>query len=292
MKKKYHLTEKIFFALLAALFSCSAYPINEVKSYENKCIHIDFLKKTYETIPISTEKNNSEFIFSSTDKIYNHTNKTCIKLNNISGEAQEITIRLDNPRIRHVEILKSNNISSEAPVVSGLDYPLENWKTIGSEIMFTLSMEPGSTQQVELRLGSIFPYNSHIQISSSKAAIDTLIWQQMAIGLLSGLIFSMVFYSASIGINSKDNTYLFLFGSTVFVTLLQLNDIGALYQLWPDSIYWNNVSSGIFAVISTLCGVELARSYLITKSNTPRADKFLKGISLYLLFFALPLPLL
>ena len=252
MKKKYLPTEKIFFALLAALFSCYSYSLTEDKLYDKKCSHIDFSKNTYKTLPISTDKkNNAGFSFFSTDKLYSHTNKTCITLNNISGEAQEITIRLDNPRIRHVEIIKSQNNSSEAPIVSGLDYPLENWKTIGSEIMFTLSMEPGSTQQVELRLGSIFPYNSQIQISNSEAAIDTLIWQQMAIGLLSGLIFSMVFYSASIGINSKDNTYLFLFGSTVFVTLLQLNDIGALYQLWPDSIYWNNVSSGIFAVIST-----------------------------------------
>jgi signal transduction histidine kinase/CheY-like chemotaxis protein len=295
MKKKY-LTHKIlFFAALGAIFSCYAYSTTEVKSFtkENECTHIDFLNNTYKTIPISTEKKiNEGFLFSSTDKIYSHTKKTCITLNNISGERQEITIRLDNPRIRHVEIIKSKNNNSEAPVVSGLDYPLENWKTIGSEIMFTLSMEPSSVQQVDLRLGSIFPYNSQIQISSSEAAIDTLFWQQMAIGLLSGLIFSMVFYSASIGINSKDKTYLFLFGSTVFVTLLQLNDIGALYQLWPDSIYWNNVSSGIFAVISTLCGVELARSYLITKASTPRADNFLKGISLYLLLVAMPLPLL
>ncbi|MBK8289313.1 MAG: hypothetical protein IPK95_12370 [Cellvibrionales bacterium] len=165
------LTEKIFFALLAALFSCYSYSLTEDKLYDKKCSHIDFSKNTYKTIPISTDKrNNAGFIFSSTDKIYSHTNKTCITLNNISGEEQEITIRLDNPRIRHVEIIKSQNNSSEAPVVSGLDYPLENWKTIGSEIMFTLSMEPGSTQQVELRLGSIFPYNSQIQISSSRSS--------------------------------------------------------------------------------------------------------------------------
>ena len=130
------------------------------------------------------------------------------------------------------------------------------------------------------------------KVSTTDEAFEAIVLQQMAAGLLSGLIFSLVFYSAFLGLISKDKTYLFLFGSTTGVTLLQLNDMGVLYLLWPDAIYWNNVCSGIFAVASTVCGVGLARSYLITAGNTPRADKILRVYFWYLLLVSLPTPLL
>lgn len=282
-------------ALLALLvfFTCQAL------AQDKKCNEIDFFSGTYITLPVSTGNGESSHMkFLTTDKEYQYADHICINIQNLSGTTQKITIRLDNPRIRHVEFLSTskNNNTSEGNItplaISGLEYPLKNWKSFGTEIMFNVIINAGEEKQFEINFGSIFPYNSQIQISSASKAFEVIILQQMAAGLLSGLIFSLVFYSAFLGITSKDKTYLFLFGSTTGVTLLQLNDMGVLYLLWPDAIYWNNVCSGIFAAASTVCGVGLARSYLITSEQTPRADRILQGYFWYLVFIGLPLPLM
>jgi signal transduction histidine kinase/CheY-like chemotaxis protein len=260
---------------------------------DKKCNEIDFFSGTYITLPVSTSNSESSRMqFLTTDKEYQYGDNICINIQNLSGTTQKITIRLDNPRIRHVELLNTFEGNIAPLAISGLEYPLKNWKSFGTEIMFNVSINAGENKRFEINFGSIFPYNSQIQISSASKAFEVIILQQMAAGLLSGLIFSLVFYSAFLGLTSKDKTYLFLFGSTTGVTLLQLNDMGVLYLLWPDAIYWNNVCSGIFAVASTVCGVGLARSYLITAEQTPRADRILRAYFWYLVFIGLPLPLI
>lgn len=263
---------------------------NNSETTKKQCEKIEFLNREIFSISASTT-NSDRFIFIATDKNYDHVFSICLEIKNLSDTSQNITVQLDNPRIRHAELINVSGDTKTPLAVSGLEYPLKNWKRFGSEIIFNIDIPPGENQKIELNIGSIFPYNSQIQISDSETAFNILTKQKMATGLLCGIIFSLVFYSAFLGISAKDKTYLFLFGSTSCVTLLQLNDMGELYFLWPDSIYWNNVSSGIFAIISTFCGVGLARSYLITKGTNPKFDRILAIYFWYMAIIALPLPL-
>ena len=275
-------------SLIALLIFC-AFP---VFAQDKKCNEIDFFVGNDTILSVSTNSSESDHVqFITTDQEYQYVDHVCIRIKNPSSATQKITIRLDNPRIRHVEFLNIAEGNNIPLAVSGLEYPLKNWKIFGTEIMLNTSIKPNEEKKFEINFGSIFPYNSQIHITTTDEAFEAILLQQMVAGLLSGLIFSLVFYSAFLGINSTDKTYIFLFGSVTGVTLLQLNDMGVLYLLWPDAIYWNNISSGIFAVFSTFCGVGLARSYLLTTENTPRADKVLRAYFWYLLLVALPLPL-
>ena len=204
-------------ALLALLvfFTCQAL------AQDKKCNEIDFFSGTYITLPVSTGNGESSHMkFLTTDKEYQYADHICINIQNLSGTTQKITIRLDNPRIRHVELLNTFEGNITPLAISGLEYPLKNWKSFGTEIMFNVIINAGEEKQFEINFGSIFPYNSQIQISSASKAFEVIILQQMAAGLLSGLIFSLVFYSAFLGITSKDKTYLFLFCLSTVVTLL------------------------------------------------------------------------
>ncbi|HSC76342.1 MAG TPA: 7TM diverse intracellular signaling domain-containing protein [Pseudomonadales bacterium] len=292
---KYNLFHQIakIIAAITLLLTWSALAQSTTSQQDRTCRHINFLADTYTTIPITTEDNPTKAIsFLSTDKKYDHTSGACIEIKNISGEKQEFSIRLDNPRIRHAEVFNRTDDGIAQLSVSGLDYPLKNWQALGSEILFTRTIDKEEDQIIYIQLGSIFPYNSQIIVSGTEKSFNEIISQQLASGLLAGFIFALTFYSAAIGINTKENTYLFLFGSAFFVTLLQLNDLGLLYFLWPDAMYWNNVCSGIFAVTSTLFGANLARSYLMTKGKMPRADMFLHVFVWYLAVIALPITLL
>lgn len=257
------------------------------------CPAIDFFSATHQTLPIATSNVNSDKVrLLTTDKEYENTGHTCLDITNFSGVAQKISIRLDSSRIRHVELVDISGGHTTPLETSGLEYPLKNWQSFGSEIMFSINLAPGESRQLELNIGSIFPYKSHVQISNSDAAFNTLIFQQMITGLLTGLIFALVFYLAYLSINAKDKTSIYLFLSASCATLLQLNDMGLLYPLWPNATYWNNVSSGIYSTLSTIFGIGLARHYLLTEKSTPRTDKLLRIFFWYLILVTPPLPLL
>jgi signal transduction histidine kinase len=293
-----HMTLKLLGKIptLLALLTLLACPAlaknnNSTNPGETRCPTIDFFPGTHQEFPITTESEASEKVqFLTTDKEYEHTGHICLDIRNLSGTPQKITIRLDNSRIRHVEFFDMTTGYNTPLGTSGLEYPLKNWQSFGSEIMFNITLAPGTEKQLGLNFGSIFPYKSQIKISNSDSAFDTLIFQQTITGLLTGLIFSLVFYLAYLGINAKDKTSIYLFMSASCATLLQLNDMGLLYPLWPNAIYWNNISTGIYSASSTIFGIGLARHFLLTKNTTPRTDRILSFCFWYLIFIALPLP--
>jgi signal transduction histidine kinase/CheY-like chemotaxis protein len=241
---------------------------------------------------IKTQEQTVAPLLEATDTAYAHQGSLCLNLINKTASTKNISIYLENPRVRHVELINVTGSTHTLMGVSGMEYPLKIWEKLGAEIIFDLNIPANSSQTFNLNIGSIFAYNSRLLIQDSGRIFNIVTLQQSVTGVLVGFILSLVLYSLLIGLATKEKTYLFLFGSTSMVTLLQLNDMGMLHLLWPDALYWNNISSGVFAIISTICGIGLARNYLATKDSTPRADLWLRILFWYTLVVALPTPFL
>lgn len=241
---------------------------------------------------IKTQKHTGKSLLEATDTAYIHQGQACLNLVNQTTSTKNISIYLENMRVRHVELMDVTGVPHNLIGIGGMEYPLTSWEKMGAEILFSLQIPASSTQTVHLNIGSIFPYNSTFLIRDTDHIFNIIILQQAITGVLAGIIISLVLYSLLVGLATREKVYLQLFGSTLCVTLLQLNDIGMLYMVWPESLYWNNSSSGIFAIASTLFGIALARNYLLTKKMAPKSDKWLRIVFWYTLLVTSPLPFL
>lgn len=229
--------------------------------------------------------------FIATDTTYANTGSTCLTFINASRAPFPFSISIENPRLNHVELLKKDNNLTYPIGIAGIDYPLENWQQYGGEILFNLEIPPHNQQTYHLNMGSISTFNSLMFVTSTDNLLKKLQLQQTITGLLIGIILSLIVYALFLAISGKQKIYILLAGSATGVTLLQLSDLGALYPLWPKSIYWNQVCSPFFAIVSTAFGCKLAREYLFTVENMPRTDKGLSYYFWYLILFSLPLSL-
>ncbi len=281
------LPQQLFACLLSALLLLFAIP---AQSADAPCPAITFTADTEALLPIHTAETDTTKanLIQGSDKPYGYQGKSCFTLHNASDTDQTVSIRMENPRIRHAELSTTRQGKVLPLVIAGTDYPLKSWKTFGAEVVFTIHLPAQTTESFTLTVGGIFAYNSHIRIATDNQTLDTLIKQQMFSGVLVGFIFALIIYACLLWIFTKDSAYFFLIGSTGSVTLLQVSDMGMLYPLWPDAVYWNNICSGAFTAFSTFCGIGLARNYLTLKDNTPKMDRFLQLYSWYLTLIAFP----
>ncbi len=271
-----------FLLLISTALQCAA--------DTNNCKTIYLSKNTNATTELKTNTSFIDSLLEASDIAYTQQGRACINVVNRTNTSKKISLYLENPRVRHVELINISHEKHTLIGVSGMQYPLENWEKIGSDILFDLDIPANTSQTFNINAGSTFAYNSIVLIQDSSNIFNVIILQQSLTGVLAGFVFSLVLYSLFIGFATKEKTYFFLFGSTCMVTLLQLNDMGMLYLVWPNSLYWNNISSGVFAISSTIFGISLARYYLQTQESMPKTDLWLRIIFFFLTIIALPIP--
>jgi signal transduction histidine kinase/CheY-like chemotaxis protein len=269
--------QKVLLLFLVLLLLClSSFSMADNTS----CPTFQIPSSTRVSLSLKTQETTQNILLG-TDIPYDHQGSTCFHINNTSDSTQELSIYLENPRVHHIELLRAIGDLYTPIAAAGMSYPLTRWGEFGAEIIFNISIPAHTVESFSLAAGSIFPYNTQLQIDSTSNIFHTLILQQMLTGILAGFILSLVFYIAVLGLTTREATYIYLFISTLCVTLLQLNDMGMLYVIWPQYPYWNSIDSGIFTVASTVGGIGLARSFLVTKLEAPRCDYLLKGIFWY-----------
>ncbi len=256
----------------------------------NNCRTFYLMDDTNINVRLQTQADITESILEATDTHYLYQGSICFNFVNQSSNIKHISIYLENLRVRHVELINTTLPHHQLMGISGMEYPLNKWEHLGAEIIFNLSIPANTTETYKLGIGSITAYNSLVMIQDSNRLFNSITLQQSITGVTAGFVLSLVLYSLLVGFATGESTYFYLFGSTLFVTLLQLNDMSMLYLIWPEALHWNNICSGVFAIISTIFGASLARSYLMTRENTPRTDKLLRFIFWYLIVIALPTP--
>ena len=219
---------------------------------------------------------------------YQNQSYNCFVLRNTGHETLLLAAHLENPRMNFAELHSvSGGIIASSQL--GTDYPLALWGESGTDSTFNIELKPGTESRHELHIGSKSPYNTSIHIIERKNLLKTLALEKTVAGILSGMIGILTIYFLFLSISTKDKAFFYLAGSTASVTLMQLNDLGILYSLWPRSIHWNQTCSMVFAVLSTIFGNCLARNYLDTLTTMPRIDRVMKWFGWYIFLFTLPL---
>lgn len=219
----------------------------------------------------------------------------CVTLVNEGALPVELLAHVLNPRIKHIAMHRESpdgGMDQAAGVhVAGIDYPLTQWKTFGSELILPLVALPQQRTTYVFETASAITYNSALAIQHSDTLLHGLAQQQIAAGLLIGMIAGIALYFLFLGLSHREPTYLYLTGSTLSVALLQMGDLGKLYGLWPSAIHWNQASTAFLAVLSTLFGSCLARKFLLLRDHMPRTDRALNAYAWYNLLVCVPLSL-
>jgi PAS domain S-box-containing protein len=103
--------------------------------------------------------------------------------------------------------------------------------------------------------------------------------ESIFIWLFYGVMLSLAIYNLLIYISTRDMSYLFLSLFATGISLHSMSYNGLAFQfLWPDYPAWGNIANMLFNSISCIFAVLFSRSFLDTRLNLPRFDRFLLGL--------------
>jgi PAS domain S-box-containing protein len=141
--------------------------------------------------------------------------------------------------------------------------------------------------------------------SQGTVSAPTILWQPAALwqhdqetyaifGLYFGLLIGLLAYNMLLYFSVRDRVYLVyvLFVASVGLSQLANSGLGAQF-VWPELLWWNNVSIMVAYGASGTFGLLFARIFLSTRTKLPRLDillRVLTGLWLTELFVALTLP--
>jgi PAS domain S-box-containing protein len=142
-------------------------------------------------------------------------------------------------------------------------------------------------------------------MSHGTVSAPTILWQPAALwrhdqetyaifGLYFGLLVGLLAYNMLLYFSVRDRVYLVyvLFVASVGLSQLANSGLGAQF-VWPELLWWNNVSINVAYGASGTFGLLFARIFLSTRTKLPRLDillRVLTGLWLTELFVALTLP--
>ncbi|MES2948287.1 MAG: 7TM diverse intracellular signaling domain-containing protein [Pseudomonadota bacterium] len=142
-----------------------------------------------------------------------------------------------------------------------------------------LDLTPGASTNLYLRVAS-----------QGVVAVPTTLWQPAALrqsdqqtysvfSLYLGLLIGLLLYNLLLFVSVRDPAYLLYAGMVACIGLGVASSDGIAAQfLWPESVWWNNRSPLVFQTGSGAFSILFVRSYLGSKSNAPRLDRWMRAL--------------
>ncbi|MCX7680080.1 MAG: PAS domain S-box protein [Spirochaetes bacterium] len=143
-------------------------------------------------------------------------------------------------------------------------------------IAFPIHQPPGEST-IYLRVkseGSLtVPLEAHLPENFSRRV-------QIELALLFlhyGIMLALFLYNLFIFISYKEKSYLFLSLFLGSIAIFSMTQNGIAFQfLWPNALWWTNVSNPFFLFLSVLCALAFSRFFLNMKKELPRFDVFVR----------------
>lgn len=153
--------------------------------------------------------------------------------------------------------------------------------------VFPLETGPDDPDTYFMRFSTGSAMNINLTAWSPKAFEKKRNSERILSSAFFGAIVVMIFYNLLLFVASRVFCYLYhaLFVSASALFLFTLYGLAFQY-LWPESIWWANTCMPILVFLCNISCVVFARSFLLTKQETPAMDKVFAG---YILFNCLAL---
>jgi len=103
--------------------------------------------------------------------------------------------------------------------------------------------------------------------------------EQIQYGFLYGIMAAMVLYNLFLFFSVRDRSYLFYVLYISCLCMLLASHRGLTFEyLWSESALWNRHAEFVAGGLAFTFCLLFARTYLDTKKNTPKSDRFLLGL--------------
>ncbi len=147
--------------------------------------------------------------------------------------------------------------------------------------IFKLTLAPKSEKTLYFQFKSTESLGIQLSLWEPEVFAQYLAQQQFIFGLYYGFLFIMVLYNLALYIPLRESCYLYYVCYVACLGLHQFTKDGLASQyLWPQWVWWNNISLILFLEISLFSVTYFASSFLRTKERNPRIDQILAGIKL------------
>ena len=191
--------------------------------------------------------------------------------------ARSWLLELAYPPLDHLELyLPDDSGSFTLAQRTGDALPFDSRQIRQNNYLFELSLEPGQTKRIYLRLESQGSIQAPLTLWSPNAYLEEQPGRIYVLGIIYGVLLVMLVYNLFIFLSVRDTSYLYYILYIASFGLYQISVNGAgIEYFWPDSPWWANAATPFLIGSAALFGCQFARSFLHTAEHSPWVDRLL-----------------
>ncbi len=191
--------------------------------------------------------------------------------------ARSWLLELAYPPLDHLELYLPDDSGSFALAQrTGDALPFDSRQIRQNNYLFELSLEPGQTKRLYLRLESQGSIQAPLTLWSPNAYLEEQPGRIYVLGIIYGVLLVMLVYNLFIFLSVRDTSYLYYILYIASFGLYQISVNGAgIEYFWPDSPWWANAATPFLIGSAALFGCQFARSFLHTAEHSPWVDRLL-----------------
>ncbi|QTS85752.1 response regulator [Ectopseudomonas khazarica] len=191
--------------------------------------------------------------------------------------ARSWLLELAYPPLDHLELYLPDDSGSFALAQrTGDALPFDSRQIRQNNYLFELSLEPGQTKRIYLRLESQGSIQAPLTLWSPNAYLEEQPGRIYVLGIIYGVLLVMLVYNLFIFLSVRDTSYLYYILYIASFGLYQISVNGAgIEYFWPDSPWWANAATPFLIGSAALFGCQFARSFLHTVEHSPWVDRLL-----------------
>ncbi|MEH6307421.1 7TM diverse intracellular signaling domain-containing protein [Olivibacter sp. CPCC 100613] len=161
--------------------------------------------------------------------------------------------------------------------------PFEQRKVYAPDYIFPIDLKKDSIAHIYLCVSSNDQMQLPLYVGSEKQILAKMSTKNLLFGLYAGAVLIMMLYNLFIGLSTRNGSYIYYIVYIFTVGLTQAMFQGYAYMyLWPNSPWMASRSSIIIPFFSGLATIAFIKTFLHTKTNTPKLDK---GINVIILCY-------
>jgi len=183
------------------------------------------------------------------------------------------------PNLDHLTVFQRESSGRYAGFETGDRLPFSSREIKHRNFVFTLHVQPSSTDTVFFRIASEGALSFPVVLRTEDNFKETDHESQLAFGFYYGIFLSLMLYNFLLFLSIRDKNYLLYVGYIATFLILQMIFNGLAYEyLWPGLPGWNNVSLIVFIGLVYACSLWFTTSFLNLKQFHPVFYKVMKGL--------------
>jgi signal transduction histidine kinase/DNA-binding response OmpR family regulator len=206
----------------------------------------------------------------------------CLQLNNQARTNTDRRLEIEYPLLDQIDLFLPQDIDTPSPNIekqftvkhAGDSYPFSAREVDDRNFIFKLPLTNQTESTIYLRFQTTSTLTLRLTLWTLEAFSQSRAREQLSYGCFYGIIFVMSGYNFLLYLTLRDRSYLYYVAFVIGAGLYFFaNDGLAVQYLWPDLMWWNNISIVVLAAIAASTALGFMNQFLQTQIYAPRFRK-------------------